>query len=159
MSVFGAISRVAAASAIWLAALACGSPTDPGCPRNTACDDYDLTGHHALVVRMQVRYTVGAPVVGANLRVVIEPPAGARPSAITLEATTNDVGQADGYVSFYGLVAGQAMIKVVVEPQPPFDLPAVTAMDSVRVTTTRKQGEQWYRSIVVLYPPHPIPTP
>jgi hypothetical protein len=138
---------------------ACGAPSEPGCPADAHCDDYDITGHHSLVVATDVRYTVGAPVVGAVVHVEVVPPAGAVTGTQVFVDTTSDVGGAGGWVSFYSLTTGQAHITVTVTPRPPFDLPVTVTADSVAINSIPKYGGAWSRRITVLYPPHLPPTP
>ena len=149
------LAHAAMLGALCLAVQACGSPAEPVCP--DICVPWeDRTGYHTLSVQVQVEYTVGAPVVGAVVRVVVEPRALPLNRQFQIVDTTNDVGSAGGWVWFYSPVDGQVLIEVTVEPRPPFDLPVVVRRDSISIQAA---GGSRGKVVTILYPPHLPPTP
>ena len=137
-------------AALCAAVQGCGPPSEPGC--RDWCDNLDL-GAHELRVQVLVEYTTRAPVVGAEVTVVFEPPRGSLERPSELVDTTNDSGIAGGTLWSYSRTMGQAQLRVTVVPQPPFELPVVVRTDSILLDQSAQRRGRG-RRIVIQYPPH-----
>ena len=137
-------------AALCAAVQGCGPPSEPGC--RDLCDEM-FEGIHELHVQVLVEYTTRAPVVGAEVSVVFELPPGSWERRREIVDTTNDVGSAGATLWSCSRAKGQAPIRVIVAPRPPFDLPVVVRTDSIWLDLTNP-GRRRSRQVVVQYPPY-----